>query len=325
MKVLVTGSNGYLGSVLCKELSEHGHQVHGIDSFMFNNDINEYARVLMGDIRNGYDLSNAIDDVDAVVHLASLVGDAACNYNPMATFEINFLASNMLASMCNHNYPKRLIFASTSNVYAGVKTHNITEITKPIPLSLYGKMKLEAERQMLSVTRDIDCTILRMPSLYGASPRMRFDLVINLLTMLAKNNGKFTVFGGEQYRPFLHVKDMARLYRMVLEAPLDSVSGEIFNAGANRCNYKVREVGELIQDLVPNSKMKIDKTASDERDYHVSFNKIEKSIGFENEYDIEDGIKEILNNIDNGMYDNYPNPVYSNYETIKTNGIDINV
>jgi nucleoside-diphosphate-sugar epimerase/predicted transcriptional regulator len=323
-RVLVVGGAGYLGGILCKQLLDHGYAVRVLDNFMYGDDgiapiQNRPAfEFINGDIRDIRIVVKAIKEVDAVIHLAAIVGDAASALDPKETIEINYLSSKMLAEVCKQSQINRFIFASTCSVYgANEPGKMLNENSKLNPVSLYAEMKLNSEKGILSLEDDnFSPTILRMGTLFGVSPRMRFDLVINVLTGKAIMEGKYSVFGGKQWRAFCHVKDAAKAYVDCLEAPIEAVKGQIFNVTPE--NSTINDIGKLIKKMIPNTKMIVDKTQVDQRDYCVSDKKIRAKIRYKHKYTISDGIKEIKSAIlTDKKYTDYQSAKYYNHTYIR--------
>ncbi len=325
-KVLVVGGAGYLGSVICRLLLDKNYKVRVLDNLM-NGDHgisdlydNEDFEFIEGDMRNIQTVTDAIRGVDAVIQLAAIVGDPASALNPKETIEINYLGTRLLADICKYNQINRFIFASTCSVYGASPTpdQRLDENSDLNPVSLYADMKLKSEDGIFDLMdENFSPTVLRMATLYGPSPRMRFDLVVNILTAKAVSDGEITIFGGEQWRPLLHVEDAARAYIECLEAPLDAVRGEIFNVGSNSKNYQIKKVGDLVHNVIPEAKVITEKTKEDERNYNISFDKITRVLGYNVEHDIEDGASQIKDKIENGIYGHYTEEKYSNYKLAK--------
>jgi nucleoside-diphosphate-sugar epimerase len=308
MKVLVTGGAGYIGNYVVEHAIENGHEVRVLDSFLFGDDAldpfqdHEDLEVQEGDIRHIDDLSYAMEGMDAVIHMAGIVGDPACSVNEQATRSANVEATKALIEVCKLHDIKRLVFASTCSVYGASELMELNEGSYLNPLSLYAESKIDSEEIILHDTHDdfadpndITPTILRLGTIFGWSRRMRFDLVVNLLTAKAVLEDDIPVFGGEQYRPLVHVEDAARAFVKVLEAPEEKVDHQIFNVGDNDLNYQIKEVGRLVEKQVPDAEVRFVDHKEDERTYRVSFDKINHILGWETERDISDGVNEIRN------------------------------
>jgi nucleoside-diphosphate-sugar epimerase len=306
MKVLVTGGAGYIGSHIVEQLLENGHDVRVLDSFLFGSDAlepfedNPNLDLREGDIRHIEDLSYAMEDREAVIHMAGIVGDPACSINEQATQSVNIESTKSLIEVCKIHDIERLVFASTCSVYGASELMELNEGSALNPLSLYAKSKIDAEEIILQSTHDkfsdpndITPTILRLGTIFGWSRRMRFDLVVNLLTAKAVLEDDIPVFGGEQYRPLVHCADAANAFVEVLEAEEEAVDRQIFNVGDNDLNYQIKEVGRIVEENVPDAEVRFVEHKEDDRTYRVSFDKINYNLGWEAEYDIADGVQEI--------------------------------
>lgn len=298
-QVLVVGGAGYLGSALVRMLLERGYRVRVLDSLLFGkeslksveNDPN--FELIAGDVRDIQAVVQTVKGCDSVIHLAAIVGDPACQENPQLAAEINRAATRMLIDVGRGYGIRRFLLASTCSVY-GASEFLMDERAQVAPISLYARTKVDSENLLLeSKSANFHPTILRLATLFGVSPRPRFDLVVNLLTVRAIRSGKITIFNGEQWRPFMHVYDAARAFLACLEANnLDVVSGEIFNAGSYGLNYQLSEVAEKISEIIP--AVQVARVENeDRRNYRVSFDKIHTRLGFVCERTLEQGIREM--------------------------------
>jgi nucleoside-diphosphate-sugar epimerase/CBS domain-containing protein len=323
-RILVVGGAGYLGSILCEKLLNKGYHVRVLDNLTYGVDgikpifYHPNFEFLYGDIRDMQKVVNAIKGIGAVIHLAAIVGDPASALKPSETIESNYLASKMLAEVCKYSQINRFIFASTCSVYGAAEPGKLlTETSELNPVSLYAEMKLKSEQGILELgDENFAPTILRKGTLYGKSHRMRFDLVINTLTIKALKENQFKIFGGNQYRALCHVSDAADAYIKCLEAPIEKVKSEIFNVVTD--NLKVIKIGDIVHKSIPKSKMIIEKDNIDTRNYCVDSSKIEKALDFKSKYDIIDGIDEIKDAVlKEKKYSDYINPKYSNVEYLR--------
>lgn len=327
MHVLVTGGAGYIGNFVVEELLEAGHRVRVLDSMLFGDDAldsvrdNDRLEIEKGDIRHIEDLSYAMEGCDAVVHLAGIVGDPACSVNEQATQAVNIEATKSLVEVCKLHDIQRLVFASTCSVYGASELMELNEGSYLNPLSLYAESKIDSEEIILHETHDrfsdndITPTLLRLGTIFGLSRRMRFDLVVNLLTAKAVLENDIPVYGGEQYRPLVHVHDAARAFAAVLEAPEEDVDHQVFNVGDNDLNYKIKEVGRIVEDEIEDAEVRFVEHKEDERTYRVSFDKINYILGWEAEHTISEGVREIAdwmqeNNITDYERDSFRNSEY---------------
>jgi nucleoside-diphosphate-sugar epimerase/CBS domain-containing protein len=318
-RILVTGGAGYLGSILTGALLDRGYRVRVLDALYFGDaGLKPFQgragfEFVKGDVRHIEDVTRSMQDADAVIHLAGIVGDPACAKNPLGTAEQNYLATAMLAQVAKHHQVNRFIFASSCSVY-GASERVVTENSRLNPLSLYAKDKIYSERVILSMADgNFSPTIFRMGTLFGLSERMRFDLVINLLCAKAVYEREFKVFGGSQWRPFVHVSDAADAYIRALESPIEKVRKKIFNLGSDAGNVRILDIGRMVHKAVPESKMLVEETQGDKRNYRVSFGKIRRELGFTAKVGVEQGIREIASALSKGRFSSYKEPQYSNY------------
>jgi nucleoside-diphosphate-sugar epimerase len=326
MRVLVTGGAGYIGNYVVEEVLENGHDVRVLDSMLWGDGAldpfvdHERLEIREGDIRHIEDLSYAMEGCDAVIHLAGIVGDPACGVNEQATQAVNVEATKSLVEVCKLHDIQRLVFASTCSVYGASELMELNEGSFLNPLSLYAESKIDSEEIILHETHDmfsdneISPTILRLGTIFGWSRRMRFDLVVNILTAKAVLEGDIPVYGGEQYRPLVHVHDAARAFADVLEAPDEKVEHQIFNVGDNDLNYQIKKVGRLVEENVEDAEVRFVEHKEDERTYRVSFDKINHILGWEAKYDIVDGVEEIKTWMDEEDITDYGKDDFRNSE-----------
>ena len=317
-RVLVTGGAGYLGSVLVRKLLDEGFEVVVLDALYFKDDSikdlysNPKFSLIKGNIENIGDLSKALVNINSVIHLAGIVGDPACNIDPLFTIQTNFFATQAFIRMCKYYKVEKFIFASTCSVY-GTGKDLLNEKSPTNPVSLYARSKLEAEKILLSECDDsIGILILRMATLYGWSYRPRFDLVANLFAAKAAIGEEIIVQGGSQRRPLLHLGDAINAFLLALKAPVKVSSGQIFNVGSNDENYTILEIANIVKEVDSTAKITVDENVIDKRDYWVDFSKIERVLKFKAKRDLKSSIKEIMNNVKNKKID-IRDPKYSNY------------
>ncbi|MDO8265159.1 MAG: NAD-dependent epimerase/dehydratase family protein [Candidatus Parcubacteria bacterium] len=316
-KVLVLGGAGYLGSVLCRELLNEGYKVRVLDNLSYGDDgisdlyQNKNFEFKKGDIRDISNVVDAIGGMDAVIHLAAIVGDPACAADSKETLEINYFATKNIIETCKYFQINRLIFASTCSVYGQNPSpdEKLTENSPLNPVSLYAETKIRCERAILgAMDENFSPIILRMATLYGYSSNMRFDLAVNFLTARAMFDKKMTIFGGEQWRPWLHLKDAAQVYITCLKKPLEDVRGQILNVLSE--NYRVFEVGNIINSICPEATIEISEKAGDKRNYNVSSDKIARILDYRAEKKLVDGVNEIKEAIASGIIKGYKDPKY---------------
>lgn len=325
--VLVIGGAGYIGSALLPKLLAQGCRVRVLDRFLFGNKPIErlvgHSRLELveGDFRHVDKVVEAMQGMDAVVHLGAIVGDPASALDEQVTVAVNLTATQMIAQVAKACGVSRFIFASTCSVY-GASDDLLDEQSKVKPISLYGRTKLAAEQGLLRMADEhFAPTVLRFATIYGLSGRTRFDLVVNLLAAMAKVEGKITVHGGDQWRPFVHVDDAALAVSMMLQAPLSVIGNEIFNVGSDAQNYTIRQVGELIHEQAFTAQLIVADEDIDKRNYRVSFRKLKHKLGFRPHWTLEQGIAQVLEAVANGAVGDYRDMQYSNVKYLKESGL----
>jgi nucleoside-diphosphate-sugar epimerase/CBS domain-containing protein len=321
-RILVVGGAGYLGAVLTRRLLKKGYFVRVLDLLMFGRQsVEELKRapkfeLIVGDVRNIGTTAAALRGMDAVINLAALVGDPACSASPEDAIATNFLANKALAEACKYHQVNRYLFASTCSVY-GVGKDRLDENAPLHPVSLYARSKIRSEEAVLGLEdANFSPTILRMATLYGYSPRMRYDLVLNRMTMTAVRDGKIFVHGdGRQWRPLLSVGDAAEAFTTCVEAPLAKVKGQVFNVGSDKNNVQIRGLADRISSVFQ-GRVEIvrEGTESDQRNYFVSFRKLERTLQFRAGYGIETAVRGIRSAIRANRISDFENPHYYNVE-----------
>ena len=283
MKILIVGGAGYIGGFLTDHLSQAGYEVTVYDSLLFENRFLKDWSFIKGDIRDSSKLDNIVHQYDAVVWLAGMVGDGACQVNPPLTKEVNVDSFLWLVD----HYKGKIIFPSTCSVY-GVNNNLIDETAAPNPLSLYAATKLEAEEYVLG--KRPDSLVFRLGTLFGLGDRhsrMRLDLVANILSMRAAKGQELTVFGGEQWRPLLHVRDVSTA---ILHGLKNNITG-LYNLSYK--NFKIDGIADEIIKVIPQCEVKyVDMKFEDLRNYKVKNDKY-LNTGWQPSYTLEDGVKQI--------------------------------
>lgn len=318
--VLVIGGAGYIGSLVLRRLLEAGYHVRLVDALMYGDGaiqelyVHPNFEFTQGDFRHIETVVRSLVGMDAVIHLGAIVGDPACAIDADFSTEINLIATRVLAEACKGYGIRRFIFASTCSVY-GASDLTLDERSALNPVSLYAQTKIDSEQILLQLSDSrFSPTILRFATIYGLSPRPRFDLVVNLLTAKAVREGKITVFGGDQWRPFVHVADAAHAVFLALQAPLEAVQGETFNVGSDAQNYTINQIGELIQRLIPRAELVQQGNDVDKRNYKVSFAKIARVLHFSPHHTVEDGVREIQAALEAGDIDDYYDRAFNNHK-----------
>jgi nucleoside-diphosphate-sugar epimerase len=303
---LVTGGAGYIGSVMIHLLLERGFKVRCLDRFFFGEETlsdeisNPNLELTKDDIR--WFNPEILNGVDAVADLASLSNDPSGELDPSKTFDINYLGRVRVAKLSKEYGVKRYILASSCSVYGFREDSVLNEKSPTNPLTTYAKSNLMAEKDVLTLSdSDFSVTILRQATVYGLSRRMRFDLAINGMVLgLFKNREIPVMRDGNQWRPFVHVKDTSKAFVTVMESPEEKVNGEIFNVGSNEQNYQIRPLAEIVGEALPIS-LKIEWYGSpDKRSYRVNFDKIKKSLGFRPDYTPREGALEVYGALESG-------------------------
>ena len=311
-RTLITGGAGYIGMLVAEELLDAGHEVRVLDSLLHGQAAGAGrlrgagVDVHIGDIRDAGARARALDGVDAVVHLAAIVGDPACALDPETAGAVNVDAAHALVGEAAGAGVERFVFASTCSNYGRMAdpTVPITEDGVLAPVSLYAEQKVGIERALLSLDpAPYAATCLRFATVYGVAPRMRFDLTVNEFTRDLWAGRRLEVFGEQFWRPYVHVRDAARGVRAVLEAPAEAVAGEVFNVGDSAENYRKLDLVELIRRETDNGELVFVQRTEDPRDYKVAFGKIAERLGYSVTRTVPDGIREIIAALDEERFE----------------------
>jgi nucleoside-diphosphate-sugar epimerase len=309
-RVLVVGGAGYLGSILTERLLRRGFRVRVLDNFLYGRRSldalcgDENLEIYEGDLRNIHTCVTSLKDTNAVILLAAIVGDPASNARPTETIETNVLAAQALASACKLHHINRFLYASTCSVY-GVGADLLDEDAPLNPVSLYARTKIESEKIILEMGDEyFSPTILRMGTLYGYSPRMRFDLVVNTMSMKSFVDKKIQVFGGSQWRPLIGVEDAAEVFIRCIEADLQDVGNRVFNVGSDSQNYQIDQVAEIVAAALGGIPILKDNSNLDARDYRVSFSRLNRALGFIPGQTIDAAARGIFEKLSSGVIRN---------------------
>lgn len=319
-RVAVIGGAGYLGSTLCAHLLELGYEVACIDTHWFGDAAVQKLHAHAGfssaqiDALHSDEVLPLLKGCQAVIWVAGLVGDPACSLDAGLTYGCNYRSTLTVAGLCKWLGIAKFIFASSCSVYgrSDELTH-LTEESATNPLSFYAQDKLVCEKALRSMADDgFHPTILRLATLFGWSNRMRFDLVVNVLTARACKGETLEICGGGQRRPFLHVKDAARAFARVLSADLPLVANQTFNVGADMNNHRIIDIAEFVCAEIPSARVNFAQNMTDMRDYDVDFSKIAQALDYTTEFSVPQGISEIREKMSEANGINIADSLYVN-------------
>lgn len=299
MRILATGVDGYIGTLLPELLLDRGHSVLGVDTGFYKAGwlyagVERTPEMLVKDIRNL--TAEDLRGFDAVVHMAELSNDPVGQLAPNITYDINHKGSVHLATLARAAGVKRFVYTSSCSVYGVAADELVDETADVFPQTAYADCKRLVERDVGALaTDDFSPTFLRNATAFGASPRMRFDIVVNNLCGLAWTVKEIRMDSdGTPWRPFVHIRDICNAILCTLEAPREVVHNEIFNVGATDANYQVRDVAEIVAEVFPGCELSLGTTGADTRTYRVSFDKIHETLpGFECRWDVRAGAEEL--------------------------------
>jgi nucleoside-diphosphate-sugar epimerase len=300
MKVLVTGSDGYIGSNLGTVLTKRGHDVTGLDSglyregWLYNNGAPRFPPSINKDIRHITEAD--LEGFDAVVHMAELSNDPLGQFNAPITYRINHAGSVSLAEKCKAVGIERFVYTSSCSVYGAGNDDWKTEESEPNPQTTYAECKVLVERDVSALADDdFSPVFLRNATAYGPSPRMRFDIVLNNLAGLAWTTGEIRMTSdGTPWRPLVHVMDICDAIGCAVESPREVIHNQIFNVGDSGENYRVREIAEVVAETFPGCDLSMGSSDHDNRSYRVSFDKINAELGFKTSRNIHIGAQELF-------------------------------
>jgi len=312
--VLITGGAGYIGSVLCGEFLWRGFRVTVLDNLLFGGNsllayLNHPAFAFhKADVCDKKGLRPYFKNVDHVVHLAAIVGYPACaKAGDEAAYACNLDGTRNVFELAEEAGAKRLVFSSTYSIY-GIAEYGrpVTEDSPLYPQSLYAETKIAAEKFLIEQAARSRCApvVFRFATLFGPSPRTRFDLIINQFVLEALRAGKLVIYQKDYNRSFVHIRDVVEAVRLAFDAPLDKIRGQVFNVGSNRGNHSKDGIARLVRKYVPGLKVQYKDLhfAGDMRDIKVSFDKIERVLGFKAQISVEDGIREMAETVASGLW-----------------------
>jgi nucleoside-diphosphate-sugar epimerase len=316
--VLVTGGAGYIGSMLVPLLLQEGYRVRVLDALLYGGEpllgvwAHPHFEFVRGDVRDESVVEAALHGVDYVVHLAAIVGDPACARDPTLATAINLHASQALIESARARGVRRFVFASTCSNYGRMADDEeayLDESSALRPVSLYAQTKVDVERLLLAASAPRFCpVVLRFATVYGAAPRLRFDLTVNEFTRALVCEHHLVVYGDQFWRPYVHVRDVARAVTLVLAAPEPSVQAAVFNVGATAENYRKRDIVELVRTHAPDAVIEYVEQPDDPRNYRVSFDKIARELEFTVTRTVPDGIAEVARLLADGVVDHADSP-----------------
>ena len=321
--VLIVGGAGYIGSVLAEMLLQIGWRVRVLDNLLYDQDsLSGFMQMdkftfIQGDVCDLHTQVEAIKGIDCLVFLAEIVGDPSCKYVPQTSLKTNYLAVNSMATLCAHTNINRFIYTSSCSVYGASYDSEtmLNELSELNPVSHYGRMKIQTEQILFNQLNPLfSPTILRLATVFGYSYRPRFDLVINTFAKNAYFDGNLTIHGGDQWRPNVHVKDVARAIVKAIDSPLKKVRKEVFNVGGNSENYTINDIAEMTSKVFSGCKILIEDDKVDKRNYRVDSSKIRDTLDFEPEFTVLQGLNELKKVFESGMIKEANDKKYSNIQ-----------
>ena len=320
--VLVTGGAGYIGAILVKKLLEQGEKVRVFDKLYFGDsalaEVADKIDLVAGDVRQFE--AKVLDGVKCVMHLGSLSNDPTAEFDPKANKEINFEGTMRVAEACKKKGVKKFTFASSCAVY-GFHVDGVADETYPTnPQSEYSQSKLDAENGLRSLADDNFCPVmLRQATVMGFSPRMRWDLVVNTMTMDAFNKGRINIYcAGDNWRPLVDVEDVANAHIAAMKSADDKVRNQVFNLVHK--NFRILELGHWINEVIkPLKKVEVEVMfgTKESRSYRVSGEKMKQIMGFEPKITVESAVNKIWEILRSGKYTDFSNPIYYNIEWMR--------
>ncbi len=328
MNILITGGAGYVGAVLVPKILVKGYHVTVLDWYIYGKNVLQYhphLTQIRGDIRDDKLVKHALQNIDAVIHLACISNDPSFDLNPKLGKSINYDATIQLVELSKSSGVKRFIYASSSSVYGVKKENEVTENLPLEPLTDYSKYKALCEEYMLQKNdKDFSVLILRPATVCGYSPRLRLDLTVNMLTLQALVNQKITVFGGNQLRPNIHIEDITDLYIAALKYPDQKIAGKVYNAGYQ--NLSLLEIAHLIKKVLHDTEIQIEiSPTTDLRSYRISSQKIKKELRFVPSHTLEEAIFDLQQAYHEGKIPNaFTNDLYYNLKTLKRAHVQMN-
>lgn len=325
-KILIVGGGGFIGTVLASKLLEKNYHVTILDKLIYDHKIikknfnkKKNLNFILGDVCDLNTQIKAIKEIDIVVYLAEIVGDPACSAKPEDALKTNYLSVLSFAHLCSHLAIDKFIYTSSCSVYGLDKNNKLlNEKSNLNPVSHYARIKIMSEKALLSSSNNyFKPTIVRLGTVFGPSKRMRFDLVVNTMSKFAYFNNKIDVFGGNQWRPNIHVEDVADGIISIIKSKKKKIENQIFNLSNDKLNLQIIDIAEKVKATFKNAKLNVIKTSTDPRNYKVTSRKIKNKTGFVAKKSIENSLKEIKNMFRLKKIKNPDNKIYNNFLSLK--------
>jgi nucleoside-diphosphate-sugar epimerase len=325
-KILIVGGAGFIGTVLASKLLKKNYHVTILDKLIYDHKImqknfsnKKNLNFILGDICDLNTQIKVIKEIDTVVYLAEIVGDPACSAKPEDALKTNYLSVLSFANLCSHLAIEKFIYTSSCSVYGLDKNNKLlNEKSNLNPVSHYARIKIMSEKALLtSANNNFKPTILRLGTVFGPSKRMRFDLVVNTMSKFAYFDKKIDIHGGNQWRPNIHVEDVADGIISIIKAKKRDVGNQIFNLSNDKLNLQIIQIAKKVKNVFKNAKLNVIKTSADPRNYKVTSKKIKNKIGFVAKKNIENGLKEIRNMFIFKKIKNPDNKIYNNLLSLK--------
>jgi len=325
-KILIVGGAGFIGTVLASRLLKKKYRVTILDKLIYDHKIiqknfknKKNLNFVLGDICDLNTQIKIIKEIDIVVYLAEIVGDPACSAKPEDALKTNYLSVLSFANLCSHLAIEKFIYTSSCSVYGLDKNNKLlNEKSNLNPVSHYARIKIMSEKALLSsANNNFKPTILRLGTVFGPSKRMRFDLVVNTMSKFAYFDNKIDIHGGNQWRPNIHVEDVADGIISIIKAKKENIGNQIFNLSNDKLNLQIIQIAKKVKSVFKNAKLNIIKTSTDPRNYKVTSKKIKNKVGFIAKKSIEVGLKEIKRMFKLKKITNPDNKIYNNLLSLK--------
>jgi nucleoside-diphosphate-sugar epimerase len=325
--IVVTGGAGYIGSHVVRKLLCLGHRVRVVDTFLYSHhglgDLVGHPRLhlLRADIRDRVAMASAVRGAAGVVALAALVGDAACDVNVAETMSINVDSTAVLIDVCRDAKTPRVLFSSSCSVYGASDTGLLDEDADLNPVSLYARTRIESEGMLAKSVDDLNFTIFRLATVFGLSSRMRLDLFVNAMTASGVRDRRIRVFGGAQWRPNVHVQDVADAFVEAVLKRGEALRGQTINIGDESLNHTVLDVAELIREEIPGVTLELNPESADRRNYRIACAKVRSLLRFRCRRTVRDGVREVSRAVAEADQELFGDDRYHNFRWLQSRGI----